>query len=110
VLTITELCEESHRISKEHGFWALYDMIAEDNNSLKAVIVDSKLMLIVGEVAEAEDAIRHNKPKVEFAEELADIMIRVADLAEKLNIDLEEAIVAKTEKNKLRPYLHAKVF
>jgi NTP pyrophosphatase (non-canonical NTP hydrolase) len=110
-MTIYDLQKNSQRIAQEHGFWALYDMTANgDENSMKDIIIDSKLMLIVGEVAEAEDALRHKKPIEEFAEELADVMIRVADLAMKLNIDLTEAIQKKQTYNETRPYKHGKAF
>lgn len=42
--------------------------------------------------------------------ELADIVIRVADLAGTHGIDLEKAILDKLEYNKSRPYKHNKAF
>ena len=41
-------------------------------------------------------------------EELADIVIRTADTASILNIDLEAEIIKKIEKNKSRGKLHGK--
>lgn len=41
--------------------------------------------------------------RTNFAEELADILIRVGDLAEELGLDLNEAVVRKMAKNRLRP-------
>jgi NTP pyrophosphatase (non-canonical NTP hydrolase) len=66
-------------------------------------------MLITGEVAEAHEALRIND-RSNFAEELADIVIRVADLAGGLGIDLEREIIAKMEINKTREYKHNKLF
>jgi len=43
-----------------------------------------------------------------FEDELADIMIRVMDLAAYKNIDLEAHIKAKMRYNSLRPYKHGK--
>jgi NTP pyrophosphatase (non-canonical NTP hydrolase) len=66
-------------------------------------------MLITGEVAEAHEALRKSDFD-NFKEELADIVIRVADLAGGLDIDLEDEILKKMEKNTLRPYKHGKKF
>lgn len=45
-----------------------------------------------------------------FQDELADIMIRVMDLAHFKGIDLETHIYAKMEYNSLRPYKHGKKY
>jgi NTP pyrophosphatase (non-canonical NTP hydrolase) len=41
-----------------------------------------------------------------FPSELADIMIRVMDLAEGMGVDLGKEILEKHEYNKTRPYKH----
>jgi len=45
-----------------------------------------------------------------FEDELADIMIRVMDLAAYKNIDLESHIKAKMRYNKTRGYMHGKKY
>lgn len=45
-----------------------------------------------------------------FADELADVMIRVMDLAAYKNIDLESHIKAKMRYNSLRPHKHNKKY
>lgn len=62
-------------------------------------------MLVVTELAEAAEAFRHND-QANFAEELADTIIRVLDLASGMGIDVESEILAKLEKNKQRGYKH----
>jgi NTP pyrophosphatase (non-canonical NTP hydrolase) len=77
-------------------------------------------MLIVGEVSEAAEEIRKGpqtygylvdwdgtKPEG-FDIELADVFLRLADLAEACGIDLYRAVSAKHEYNKTRPRLHGK--
>lgn len=51
------------------------------------------------------------KPKkpVGFASELADVYLRIGDLAGALGIDLDEAVRAKAAYNKTRPHKHGKV-
>ena len=65
----------------------------------------SWLMLVTTEVAEAAEAARVGD-KQNFAEELADICIRVFDCAETLGINLEQEIVNKMMKNEGRPTKH----
>jgi NTP pyrophosphatase (non-canonical NTP hydrolase) len=50
------------------------------------------------------------KVKDTFQDELADIMIRVMDLAAFRGVDLEEHIKAKMRYNSLRPYKHGKKY
>lgn len=67
-----------------------------------------EVALIHSEVSEALEEYRlTGEPTSEkVVEELADIIIRVADLVGKHNIDIESAIERKMEKNKERPYRH----
>lgn len=66
------------------------------------------LALIHSEVSEALESYRGDggPSNPNFAEELADIMIRVLDLAHGLKIDLGSAILNKLEKNRTRGYRH----
>nr|BFD64942.1 hypothetical protein BdHM001_36230 [Bdellovibrio sp. HM001] len=74
-----------------------------------------KLMLIVTEVAEAMEDVREGKTKLKIKpngkpvglpSELADIIIRTAQYATHLGIDLDEAVLLKMEYNKKRPHKH----
>jgi NTP pyrophosphatase (non-canonical NTP hydrolase) len=57
------------------------------------------LALIASEVGEAVNECRGDAPSPEFGTELADIILRVADLAKSQGIDLDAVIVAKMEVN-----------
>lgn len=109
-MDLTQLVAECHENSREHGFWedvenALFkpDTIAH---------ISQKLMLIVSELSEAQEAMRngYSEHKQEFAEELADAFIRLADLCGYLGIDLAEAVSSKMAKNAARPYKHGREF
>ncbi|MBU4217233.1 hypothetical protein L6270_05395 [Candidatus Parcubacteria bacterium] len=64
--------------------------------------VNFEFGLTHGELAEAFTA--YHKKLPDLGEELADVVIYLLGLAEILNIDLEEELLKKVEKNKNRVY------
>lgn len=60
------------------------------------------LALVASEVGEAINECRNEKPTDAFGEELADIILRVLDIAHWQGIDMEEKIMDKMKKNELR--------
>jgi NTP pyrophosphatase (non-canonical NTP hydrolase) len=60
------------------------------------------LALVASEVGEAINECRGETPTPELAEELADIVLRVLDLAYWQGLDIEKAIMLKMQKNRLR--------
>jgi NTP pyrophosphatase (non-canonical NTP hydrolase) len=115
-LEIKELIKEAHENAVKHGFWEDIEDMRLLKLSFKNPVcyintnaISTRLMLIVGEVAEAQEGLRHND-RDNFREELADVAIRLADLCGGLGIDLEAEIHKKMEKNKDRPYKHGKAF
>ena len=67
--------------------------------------IPAVLALIHSETSEALEAFRKND-RVNFEEELADIVIRVLDCASGLGVNMDEAVAAKLDKNKGRGYRH----
>ncbi|SET85165.1 MazG nucleotide pyrophosphohydrolase domain-containing protein [Thalassotalea agarivorans] len=57
------------------------------------------LALIASEVGEAVNECRGDTPTEHFGEELADIILRVLDLAHWQGIDMEKVIALKMQKN-----------
>lgn len=120
-MTIAELIKDAHERAKRKGWW---DRQAEkcdceehrgelDRDEVEATIPE-KLALIHSEVSEALEAYRdgelgtlldNGKPEG-FAVELADVVIRIADLCGALGIDLEEAIKLKSQYNETRAHRH----
>lgn len=93
-MNISECAKECHRIAVEHGWWD------------EATNVPEKLCLVHSEVSEAVESYRLHYPQSHFAEELADIVIRVFDLSVALDVDIEKAILEKMERNEQRSYRH----
>ena len=96
-----------HGASKAAGWWN--DLQTGAPLVDRPHVVGEKLMLIVSEVSEAmeghrkglvDDKLPH-RPMVEV--ELADAVIRIADLAGALGLDLGGAIAEKMEYNRNRP-------
>ena len=97
------------RTAEEHGWH-------KDNDNIPV-----KLVMIHSEVSEALEEYRNTPPECEvsdlyynalsdkpegFGVELADVVIRVLDLAEMMGMDLTEIILTKMEYNESRPYRH----
>lgn len=109
-MNIRSLCRDAFENSRAHGFWAPSD---------GAEKIPEKLCLIHSEVSEAlEDYRAGLNPKhigmsgekpIGFPSELADTVIRIADLCGALGIDLDEAIRLKMQYNRTRPFKHGKV-
>lgn len=120
---INQLAREAHENAKSKGFFD------EPRN------IGEMLCLIHSEVSEALECDRKNQfpthdpeyvlgiednerfkdafqrfIKGTFADELADIVIRVMDLASFKDVDLEAHIKAKMRYNSLRPHKHGKKY
>jgi NTP pyrophosphatase (non-canonical NTP hydrolase) len=104
--------------SKKKGFHGIDDMIdALPYDAIPVPLREARqaqrLMLIVSELGEALEAIRHGNPPdshipkyTGLEAELADAIIRIMDLAETHNLRLADAIVAKMAYNSRRPVMH----
>ncbi len=98
-MTLAALAKECHQIAVEHGWWdtersfpecvaLIHSEVSEMLQVWRKEPLDSGITLVV-------------------CEEMADILIRVFDLAEANHVDDLDAIVAaKMEKNRQRPYRH----
>lgn len=90
---------DMHNHAVDKGFW---EYPAEWK-----LMYNTKLMLIVSEVAEAMEELRTDDVDLEkFGDELADIVIRVFDLAEMAALDLVARVKAKHQYNLTRPHKH----
>jgi NTP pyrophosphatase (non-canonical NTP hydrolase) len=119
-MEIKDLVTKAHINATMKGFHDLESSILDKLNKCSLVtseelvavqnaFLSQKLMLIVGEVAEAQEALR--KGDIEnFDEEISDVCLRIFDLSGCEDINLEDEIIKKMKKNKNRPRLHNKLF
>ncbi len=84
-----------NQIAKTHYEW-VEEMGWHNKTPLEA------LALVASEVGEAVNECRGEKPTPAFGEELADVVLRVIDLAQWQGIDIEAELLKKMEKNKER--------
>jgi len=95
-----------HELAKEKGWWDKPRNFGE------------LIALTHSELSEALEASRQdfNKPSAkipgftEIEEELADVYIRILDMATHYNLKLGEAVLAKLDYNAGRPHRHGKLF
>ncbi len=110
-----ELFKAIHQNAVDHGWWD------EERKREEGITAESILVKIAhchGELSEGLEQVRMGEDFYGYREddgkpeglvvELADTVIRIADLCEALGLDLEEAILKKHEFNKTRPYKHGK--
>lgn len=113
-MEINDMAVDIHEVAKLKGFWdnatiTFKDPVTGDveGRVKNPSIIGEKLALVHSEVSEALEANRDGNGPL-FAEELADVVIRVLDLAEHEGIDMEREITTKMRKNADRPRLHGR--
>lgn len=84
-----------NEIAKENFQW-VEEMGWHNKTPLEA------LALVASEVGEAINECRHEQPSEAFGEELADIILRVVDIAHWQGVDIEKEVINKMKKNQLR--------
>lgn len=107
-MELNELVKRAHETAVRHGFWE------------PAPEIGTSIALIHSELSEALEEARAGKPNLYFntgsdkpegiAVELADTVIRIADLCGHLGIDFDDIVRRKMVYNDKRPYKHGKVF
>ncbi len=95
---LNELGKEIIEINRANGWNVTKPGDFEDHYKMLAVCA-----LITSETSEAVEAVR-KRDFENFKEECADQLIRILDLTAGLEIDIDEEVRKKLEKNKLRGF------
>lgn len=103
MLSLNELARNIGNWRESKGFYTPTTLETQDHR--EAML--GKLMLVVTEVAEAAEAVRHTDID-NFREEIADTFIRLLDICDAMEIDPEDIILKKMEINRGRPTRHNK--
>jgi NTP pyrophosphatase (non-canonical NTP hydrolase) len=113
-VTFDDWAREIHSWARGKGFYdreylRVVDPVTGDveGRPVNPSLPSEKLMLIVTEVAEVQEALRDGDTEAE-AEEVADILIRVLDYAAWRGIRLDGEVSRKMDKNRERPHLHGR--
>lgn len=125
MISLSELQKQVHQLAREKGWWPVVKTKAQGERlNLEEVNIPEKLMLMTSELGEALEWYRkqdeeflpfetpvmytgNNQEKPDgFWIELADVIIRILDLAGAYGIDMESLIKEKHEYNKTRPFRH----
>lgn len=108
---IRELSRLCHKIAVDCGWWPERDLALA--RSWNPTLIASKLALVHAEVSEALEDVRNGDMKMfitdkpqGFAVEMADVLARVFDLCEALEIDVVGALLEKIRYNRKRPFRH----
>jgi len=99
-----EFAKEMHELAKEKGWWSkdrsFGELIALHHSELSEALEEYRANRPVTEIR-----FDHGKP-CGVPIELADLVIRLADLCGAYGIDLEQAVRMKAEYNHTRPFRH----
>jgi NTP pyrophosphatase (non-canonical NTP hydrolase) len=120
-MDIDLLMHRAHTNSVNHGFWEDHEnmirLLEASDVETEKYTVDiklSKIALIMSELGEAVEGVRKpcQDPSCTLYTseeiEMADVIIRICDYAERFGLRLAEAVEAKMEYNRSRPYKHGK--
>ena len=112
ISSLSEWAAVVHRNAVDKGWWP-----AESGESTEKPNIPERLCLMHSEISEALEEYRigddmktvrydvNGKPEG-FVVELADVLIRVLDLAGHLGMDVDKVMMEKHMYNKNRPYRH----
>lgn len=111
-LTIKEIVEATYETAKEKGWWtpekSFGELIALIHSELSEALEEFRVGKNPTAIYYHEVDLSLDKKPEGIPIELADVVIRIADLCGCYGIDLEDAIRQKLIYNRTRPYRHGR--
>lgn len=101
-MNINELAKEIHQNAVDHGWWESDRNIGE---LISLVHSEASEALEEWRVGKMDTYLEGAKP-CGFWSELADVIIRVLDMAEAHGVDMDLELFMKMQYNRTRPYKH----
>ncbi len=102
-MNLNDMATKAHEIATSKGFWV------EGHAGIDRYRIATFIGLIHTEVSELMEAHRSEEKTIDdMGEEMADIIIRVGDLAAHYRLDLDYLVAWKMAKNEIRPVRHGK--
>lgn len=117
-MTVSDIVVRAHETAVKHGFWepgpdfgtSIALIHSELSEALEEMRAGNPMIYYSGDNYTAPVPMKHCTKPEGVAIELADAVIRIADLCGQMGIDLESAIALKMEYNEGRPFKHGKLF
>lgn len=106
-MELNEICFKAHEMAVDKGFWPTWNTREPELREATAI---GLIHTEVSELMEAHRAVIVDREEHELgmAEEMADVIIRVCDVAGHFGIDLDTAVAEKMAYNATRPAKHGK--
>jgi NTP pyrophosphatase (non-canonical NTP hydrolase) len=105
-ITIPQLIQEAHTTALDKGWWNEPRTVGEGLALVHSEVSEALEDYREGHVVQSIRREGGDRKPVGFAIELADVLIRIADMCGRYGIDLNEALEIKLEYNKTRPHRH----
>jgi NTP pyrophosphatase (non-canonical NTP hydrolase) len=103
--SLASIGQAAHEINTANGWEVFTPQDWPEKGRHSVLKLCTHMALVHSEVSEATEAIRHDD-HINFAEELADIIIRVASIAHGLGISLDKEVKLKLKTNAGRGHRH----
>ena len=102
--TIRDAQRMAWEIAEEKGFHKDRSSTGRDDTLVRLCLIHTEISEAAQEVKRGWKGEPDARQREVFAEELADAMIRILELAECIGVDMGEAVFFKMEQNRKRPY------
>ena len=110
-MDINALVQLSYETALAKGWWdeqrGIPELLALIHSEVSEALTEYRMSGM--EALNKKEYLPSGKPSG-FTVELADIVIRIADLCGRYNLDLDAALTDKLDYNKIRPYRHGDLF